>query len=284
MEEVLQNHDELEQWFINVKSCGYMITIKDIGPASQVLNNVHKQTGFPSMEAKDSNNDMVGFEDIDDHLEEDDDVAKSDTGKKANLDVEVKDSAVQESSNFQNNSNSAQEVERSMDNLSPAGSNNSVTRTKTVCFSYDGCFEKIFKITWQLQELENDHGNIDHHPLDAESSHPPPGFERCINYGLDHSKTLEDGRDLLGHQTQKDFQGNEELSKAPWFDSHIQLNNPTQEALAPKKVGRKEAKSKVIASKNQLSMRNQVSQASNHISAAIHQLQRIFANWEPFGT
>ncbi|KAJ8439827.1 hypothetical protein Cgig2_029087 [Carnegiea gigantea] len=206
---------------LSLESCEYRITVKEIGPASQVLHRACKKTGFPFMEAKDSNNDVVGFEDIDDHW---DDATKSDTGKKANFDAEVEDSAVQESSNFQNNSNLMQEVERSMDNSIRAGSNNYVTRTKIVCFSHDGCSKKISKITRQLQALENDHENIDHHHLNAENSHPPPSFERCINDGLDHSKTLEDGRDLLGHQTQEDFQGNDEPSKPLGRESRIDVD------------------------------------------------------------
>lgn len=65
-----------------------------------------------------------------------------------------------------------------------------------------------------------------------------------LNFGsvlssLYHSKILEDGRDLLRHQTQEDFQGNKETSKPPGFDSSIKLNAPTKETPAPKKDGEK---------------------------------------------
>ncbi|KAJ8438760.1 hypothetical protein Cgig2_009878 [Carnegiea gigantea] len=101
MEEVLNNHDQLDRWFANVRKwdkseCCYMrrvvivtdifrniegdlllslddggcrIFIREVGPAVQVINRGYTQSHSPSKEAMDSNEEVPGFEDLDDELE-----------------------------------------------------------------------------------------------------------------------------------------------------------------------------------------------------------------------
>ena len=51
------------------------IFIKEVGPAVQVINRGYTQSHSPSKEAMDSNEKGPGFEDLDDELEANSDVA-----------------------------------------------------------------------------------------------------------------------------------------------------------------------------------------------------------------
>ena len=113
---------------------------------------------------------------------------------------------------------------------SPIGSNNSITRTKTVTFSHNGYSEEIFKITQHAQALESDQDKFDHQSLVGIDSNQPPGFEKPtikhkIN-GLDFAETLGLGGKSLEFQRQEDGLDIDELSNSPSFESPIDLVDP----------------------------------------------------------
>ncbi|KAJ8442616.1 hypothetical protein Cgig2_008392 [Carnegiea gigantea] len=106
MEEVLDKHEQLDLWFINVKKwdqndyceirrvcrfntidgdliisledAGYRIKVKEIGSAIQVIQTTDTLATAPSMEAMDSSDGVVGFKGIEDDVAAADDVACSD--------------------------------------------------------------------------------------------------------------------------------------------------------------------------------------------------------------
>jgi len=151
---------------------GYRIFITEIGPALPISQRNCSSPSNPAMENQDSNNDVPGFEDLDDELAEGNDVAQSDL-RNVVVNDELVNTVAKSNPMVQISSNS--NCEGGKAGASMENSINSVTRTKTVSFSQNGFSEEIIKISQHLQPLRN--------PTDSELP-PPPGFENRRTVGL----------------------------------------------------------------------------------------------------
>ncbi|KAJ8447813.1 LOW QUALITY PROTEIN: hypothetical protein Cgig2_015176 [Carnegiea gigantea] len=175
MEEVLDKHEELDLWFVNVKKWGYRIKVKEIGSAIQLIQTTDTlATTPPSMEAMDSNDGVVGFEDIEDDVASADDAACSDLRRNDTV-VAEQDGELLKEPRVQNNSNGAQGIERP--ELNSVHSVHSTTKTKTTCFSQSGYSEEIFKVTQHLSSLG---AGAEHKPAQIDEQQAP-GFETNVD-------------------------------------------------------------------------------------------------------
>ncbi|KAJ8420246.1 hypothetical protein Cgig2_030826 [Carnegiea gigantea] len=130
---------------------GYRLMTCEVGPTTQIVHNGYGPSNSPPLEKMDSSDEVLGFEDLMDNLEVENDMAQSNT-RFDDLPVGAQRKAVaQESPGNQitPNSNLKGEIER------PAASTNqesiySRARTKTVSFSQNGYIEELLKFpgTW----------------------------------------------------------------------------------------------------------------------------------------
>ncbi|KAJ8439410.1 hypothetical protein Cgig2_001750 [Carnegiea gigantea] len=197
MEETLKNHEELDLWFSEIKKwsrydcCenrrriveeillaledgGYRIWIKEVETAT-LIHNIHSSPYSPAMEIMDCIGEVVRFEDLNDDIAVDYEVAQSDLRKTYHdekddmtvINVVVDREVVQETPSLLFISNSNQYIERAEDKGEEC--THSESRTKMVSFSQNGSSEEMLKTLQHLRPLEN-------------GEQPPPCFEKERNY------------------------------------------------------------------------------------------------------
>jgi len=135
---------------------GYKILVKEAETISQMSSNVHQNSTGLGAEDHVSNNDIPGFEDIDDNLSHQ---SIEEEGMKTHL--------------VQKTSNGVKDKEPPSSNESrPHVSSRS--RTKTVSFSQNGYSEELMKLDQHLRDVGNTKG---YEESQEEENLPPPGFE-----------------------------------------------------------------------------------------------------------
>jgi len=134
---------------------GYRLMIRELGPAVQMTHIDHGYLINPPLEEMDSDDEVLGFDDLMENLDAANGPAQSNTKF---TDPSLRDQgrdAAQESPENQLvlNSNSKMEMEILVASTNQ-GSIHSGPRTKTVSFSQNGYTEEFLKTNQQLQSLE----------------------------------------------------------------------------------------------------------------------------------
>ncbi|KAJ8437823.1 hypothetical protein Cgig2_013439 [Carnegiea gigantea] len=159
--------------------------IREVRSSIQVTQKVHASTRALSMEAVDSNEGAVRFEDTGDELASQDKVQHNDQRKGDKMAEEKANESAEESPNFEFSGKTIEGNGNPEDK--PNESIKSDTRTKTISFSQTGFSKEIHKTTQQnLSEAE---GTTQ--PGYSEEISPSPGFGSPMRLELPLRESLE---------------------------------------------------------------------------------------------
>jgi len=210
---------------LTVGSCGYRVMVKEAETLCQMMQRPQHNSYFKSVDEKDSNSDVPGFDDIDDFF-----------GNRKEVEV------VEETPASRTNSNSGKVNESPRCNES-SPHEVSGSRTKAVSFSQNGYSVELFKVG---QHLRN--GTISElNEESARGSKQSLGFEAVgVNSDplLPPSKPL--GVDVSTEENGVDHNSQSTINAPPGFEGvHITQSSP-QKRMEPKqkRVDRRPASSK----------------------------------------
>ncbi|KAJ8431036.1 hypothetical protein Cgig2_022978 [Carnegiea gigantea] len=163
------------------------IKVKEIGHAVQFI----QPSSVPTMEDMDSNDGVLGFEDVND-VASTDDMAFNDSQRNDGLSAEQDMEVVQETQPSQINPKEAQGTGSPKDIFED--SVDSSTKTKTACFSQNGYSDEVIIVSQHLSTLGAE-AKCKWSHIDEQ---PPPGFGTAANDQLNDfspysQNILEDG-------------------------------------------------------------------------------------------
>ncbi|KAJ8443836.1 hypothetical protein Cgig2_010300 [Carnegiea gigantea] len=201
---------------IQILGIGYRIMIKELGPAIQVLRNGPTTTDPPYMEAMGSNDGVVRFEDLEDVLASENDVAHGDLRRNSISHMELEGEVAKETFAIQTTSFKVQDIERACNNL--GDSIHSLSRTKTAYFSQYGFSEEVVKLSHHLLPL----GDETAHKHSENEYMQPPSLEKSAyaetNNFVASPQILETDVESLG-----------EIAQPLVFETPIALNHKGKE-------------------------------------------------------
>jgi len=206
---------------LHLEDSGYRLKVKEVGPVFQVGQSPLVSSPSPSAEAMDSNNGVVGFEDLEDDgtcggtwvADLDGEVVKETSEVQMDLGGEV----AKETPEIQIASNPAQVDGKATD--IQAESINSSARTKAACFSHNECSEDA--INRHLLSLEVTKGRLQTHRDDLQTQ----GLENLVMAQTDFNATVPNAKQPLEEGMIQWQQQEEVLSQPPGFERPTRASN-----------------------------------------------------------
>ena len=199
---------------LHLEDQGYRIKVKEVGPVFQVGQAPLVSSPSPSAEAMDSNNGVVGFEDLEDDVacgDNWDAVLGGEVVKETpEIQMELGGEVAKEPPEIQIVSNPAQVDEKTTD--IQADSINSSARTKAACFSHNECSEDI--INRHLLSLEVTKGRLQPHSDDLQTQ----GLENLVMAQTDFNATVPNAKQPFEEGVFQLQQQEEVLSQPPGFE------------------------------------------------------------------
>jgi len=138
---------------------GYNVYIKEVETISQMHSKSYQCPGNRTADDQSSNNDIPGFEDVDDNISSPDS-----EGNRAELN---------QSQNNSNSNGAGAEAKETASNNESRQNTLDNSRTKTASFSQNGYSEELLKLNHHLRR----EGNTKSHEEASENEQLPPGFE-----------------------------------------------------------------------------------------------------------